>query len=174
MNDQTTSKFDYEGGLSSNEGTSHGADTAMYVGSPPKSALPPSARPYWEMSDLTKKLIYIEVASAVITAMTGFRLGRHANNLQRYAFAVAVVSLAVTAWVRKLDRDNRSVLDEKAGTFADGRKITKEYLVGVFLCLWWFVGALIMTFIGPYTITSNGYFASVSEYCKKYVKLPGF
>lgn len=163
MDDQYSSSVDYQRGLSSSDCTSHGdaAISTTPMGSPPKSALPPSARPYWEMSDLTKKLIYIEVASVVIAIMTGMRLGRYAT-LQKYAFSVAVVSLAVTVWVRKQDRDNRKILDEEAGTFADGSKITKEYLVGVFLCLWWFVGALIMTFVGPYTITSNGYFAAVS------------
>lgn len=164
MDDRNSISVDYERGISLNDGRSHGdaAINTAPMGSPPKSALPPSARPYWEMSDLTKKLIYIEVASVVIAVMTGMRLGRYATDLQKYAFSVAVVSLAVTVWVRKQDRDNRKILDEEAGTFADGSKITKEYLVGVFLCLWWFVGALIMTFVGPYTITSNGYFAAVS------------
>lgn len=174
MDDRTSSSVDYARGLSSNDGRLHGDTTANTtpMGPPPKSALPPSARPYWEMSDLTKKLIYIEVASIVIAVMTGMRLGRYATDLQKYAFSVAVVSLAVTVWVRKQDRDNRKMLDEEAGTFADGSTITKEYLVGVFLCLWWFVGALIMTFVGPYTITSNGYFAAVSDMPCKSMHLP--
>jgi len=164
MNDLTSSSVDYERGLPSNERRSHGDTTgsAAPMGSPPKSALPPSARPYWEMSDLTKKLIYIEAASVVIAIQAGFRMGRYASDLQKFAFSVASVSLVITTCVRKQDRNNRGVLDEQAGTFAD-ESITKEYLVGAFLCLWWFVGALIMTFMGPFTVTSNGYFAAVSE-----------
>ena len=69
------------------------------------------------------------------------------NGEVKYAVSVGAISLAICLFYFLAVKPGSVVLDE-----------TAEFGMYLFLCLWWGIAAMVLTFDGPYLITSNGYF----------------
>eukprot|EP00457_Paulinella_chromatophora_P005585 gb/GEZN01005602.1/.p1 GENE.gb/GEZN01005602.1/~~gb/GEZN01005602.1/.p1 ORF type:complete len:339 (+),score=56.47 gb/GEZN01005602.1/:60-1076(+) len=78
---------------------------------------------------------------------------KYCSGLHGYALAVGIFSVTVTGI---------SILFAKFGSPLDKEK-TKY--VASFLVIWWTLGAFILTFLGPFETTGNGYFASWMAFC---------
>jgi len=91
-----------------------------------------------------------------------------------YTLACGLVGMVVALFM---------IFGEKCSPVAGCVSSARPY-VGLFLFLWWLIGACIITFDGPYTVVSNGYlgawvacFASiaysmeVSEWANKFINL---
>lgn len=104
-------------------------------------------------------LALLGVASLVVCI--GAAGGRH--GLPLYALVVGGVSLALVCTVflhRTVKRDEASSLASAVSCTARGVAYTNHILLALFLTVWWAVGAAVITFAGPFTTSSNAYFAT--------------
>ena len=69
------------------------------------------------------------------------------------ALVCALVLSALHRW-RAADLRRTPLTDARAGP------ISVLQLIGVFLVVWWIPGAGVLTFVGPFVVTSNGYFGA--------------
>ena len=82
------------------------------------------------------------------------------NGLADYAFSVGVVSLVCALVLSALHRWRAADLRRTLLTDARAGPISVLQLIGVFLVVWWIPGAGVLTFVGPFVVTSNGYFGA--------------
>eukprot|EP00919_Chromeraceae_sp_WS-2016_P059727 GHVR01141912.1.p1 GENE.GHVR01141912.1~~GHVR01141912.1.p1 ORF type:complete len:142 (+),score=20.88 GHVR01141912.1:84-509(+) len=102
---------------------------------------------------------FILASSAVVVTASAFWCGGGTYNgivignngcsgVNAYAIAVGVISLVVALimlilWIAKDDAAKKA-----------------EPWMSLFLFIWWIPGVIILTFVGPFKSTGNGYFAS--------------
>ena len=84
------------------------------------------------------------------------------GGVQTYALAVGVVSLIVAIVLMTLQNKKPEKLMQVLFSMPIVGAVSVELFIAFFLFAWWCVGAGIMTFQGPFTLTSNGYFATWS------------
>jgi len=82
------------------------------------------------------------------------------GGVQTYALGVGVVSLIVGILLMVLQNKKPEQLMHVLLTLPKICAVSVELFIAFFLFAWWCVGAGIMTFQGPFTLTSNGYFAT--------------
>jgi hypothetical protein len=84
------------------------------------------------------------------------------EGLALYALCVGGVSLCVvllTLIHRAVAKTRAATLEQSIACIWGGTPFSFEALLALFLTVWWAVGAGILTFMGPFTVTSNSYFA---------------
>lgn len=79
---------------------------------------------------------------------------------QSYAYAVAIVGLILGTAGLYLVQFAGSLYDQSLVTVPVLGNCTVGYTLSMLCFVWWAVGAGILTFSGPFTITGNGYFAT--------------
>lgn len=91
---------------------------------------------------------YVAIASLVeLAASIPFCVPKsECHSLNAFAVALGVVSLAISLALLGLMTRLSVVLIRQ---------------VAVFLCVWWAVGGMLVTFVGPFATVGNGYFAVV-------------
>eukprot|EP00956_Cyclotella_meneghiniana_P002208 scaffold2482_cov50-Cyclotella_meneghiniana.AAC.4 len=95
-----------------------------------------------------KGFAYVELCSLVLmfSCIADFQNGT--NGLLIYAIIVAVFSLAACLGIQTAEYMKPGFLEKN------------EKMVSLAMLLWWAVGAWVITFRGPFTVTSNGYFSA--------------
>lgn len=76
--------------------------------------------------------------------------------------AVGCVSLACSLLLLYLQSKKPEILLKVLFSLPRIGAVSVELLFAFFLFAWWCVGTGIMTFRGPFTVSSNGYFSSVA------------
>jgi len=102
-----------------------------------------------------KYCLYLCLASAVVLGAT------FQHTWDGYTIAVPAVSLVLTGvmlLMYKFATFAGAILGKGLFSLPKAGSITVESLLVLFLWVWWLVGASILTFEGPFTIASNGYF----------------
>lgn len=99
-------------------------------------------------------LIFLVCASLVETVAACL------GGIRNYALAVGVISLLVSVLLWVLQNKKPETLLKVLFTLPKVGAVSVELLIADFLFVWWCVGAGIMTFQGPFTVTTNGYFAT--------------
>ena len=77
-----------------------------------------------------------------------------------YAVLLGAVSFAIGSLMLLWNTYHVRSLDGACCRLPKVGDITAGFLLAIFLLLWWAAGAGIVTFDGPFTTTSNGYFAA--------------
>ncbi|KAL7510968.1 hypothetical protein ACHAXN_007875 [Cyclotella atomus] len=95
-----------------------------------------------------KGFAYVELCSLVLMFSCIGEFQKYSDGLLIYAIIVAVFSLAACLGIQTGEYMQPGFLDKN------------EKMVSLGLLLWWAVGAWVITFRGPFTVTSNGYFAA--------------
>jgi hypothetical protein len=95
-----------------------------------------------------KGFAYVELCSLVLMFACIGEFMNYTSGFLIYAIIVAVISLAACLGVQTMEYMHPGFLDEN------------EKKVSLALLVWWAVGAWVITFRGPFTVTSNGYFAA--------------
>ena len=80
--------------------------------------------------------------------------------MHTYALIVGIVSLVVGLLLWFLQAKKPETLMKVLFNLPKIGDVTVESLTAFFLFAWWCVGAGILTFQGPFTQTTNGYFAT--------------
>ena len=80
--------------------------------------------------------------------------------MHTYALIVGIVSLVVGLLLWFLQAKKPETLMKVLFNLPKVGDVTVESLTAFFLFAWWCVGAGILTFQGPFTQTTNGYFAT--------------
>lgn len=95
-----------------------------------------------------KGFAYVELSSLVLmfSCIPEFQKGTTGTLI--YAIIVAVFSLAACLGIQTGEYMKPGFLEKN------------EKMVSLALLLWWAVGAWVITFRGPFTVTSNGYFSA--------------
>ena len=104
-------------------------------------------------------LLLVGIASLVVCiSAAGARHG-----LPLFALVVGGVSLALVSTVfvhRAVKEEEASALASAVGCTVRGTAYSHHALLAAFLTIWWAVGAVVITFAGPFTTSSNAYFAT--------------
>ena len=82
------------------------------------------------------------------------------GGVQTYALIVGIISLLASLTLMILQQKNPDMLLKKLFDLPKIGDVTIELFIADFLFVWWCIGAGIMTFQGPFTVTTNGYFAT--------------
>lgn len=95
-----------------------------------------------------KGFAYVELSSLVLMFACIGEFQKQNNGFLIYATIVSVISLAACLAIQTGEYMTPGFLEQN------------EKKVSLGLLLWWAVGAWVITFRGPFPITSNGYFAA--------------
>jgi hypothetical protein len=95
-----------------------------------------------------KGFAYVELCSLVLMFACIGEFQKYSDGLLIYAIIVSVFSLAACLAIQTGEYVKPGFLDKN------------EKMVSLGLLLWWSVGCWVITFRGPFTVTSNGYFAA--------------
>ena len=111
------------------------------------------------LGDEALPILGVALASLVVLLAASPAVGV-GNGLVDYAFSVGVVSLVCALVLSALHRWRAADLRRTPLTDARAGPISVLQLIGVFLVVWWIPGAGVLTFVGPFVVTSNGYFGA--------------
>jgi hypothetical protein len=100
-----------------------------------------------EWAKVARAFVYVEIASLVLMFST-LGVWNSADPLTAYSLSVAVISLGLCLIIQTGEFVQKGFLDKT------------EKGVSFFLFLWWGIGTGVITFSGPFTTTSNGYFSA--------------
>jgi F0F1-type ATP synthase assembly protein I len=114
------------------------------------------------LGDTVPKLLLILLASFVVMLQSALLFAHDQDAAQRgaeiYALIVGILSMVfIFVYFLFAKKKPASFESFRAGGRAE---LTAAQLFAIFLFLWWLPGACVLTFYGPYTMTSNSYFAS--------------
>lgn len=76
-----------------------------------------------------------------------------------YGIAVSIISIIFASFGGYMAAMNTALYDKPLGTIPYFGSLTLGYVNALFLFLWTFIAAGVLTFNGPFLVTSNGYFA---------------
>lgn len=107
-----------------------------------------------------RALPYVSLVAAAIILLIALLVPEFQVPNEAYGISVCAISMILGLFGIYMTLMNHGLYENPLGTFPMVGDLTWGTGMANFLFLWNFVGASILTFDGPFTVTSNGYFAS--------------
>lgn len=112
-------------------------------------------------------VVYLEVASLVLMWASAKYVddlpdgvSSKAESLGNYAVAASVLSLVLCLALHALSKFKPALLEKRVMTAPKLGELNLLQVLALFLLLWWILAATIVTFEGPFVVTSNGYLSA--------------
>lgn len=104
----------------------------------------------------TKVVPYVAMELMAVILLIALTTNAFARNSGNYGYGLTVVILAMLLGMAGIYLVTKPALyDKSLATLPVVGPVSLGYGLAVFLSIWWFVGACVLTFSGPFTVTSK-------------------